>query len=389
MDRGKFSDGSPGRLVEVKTPLRDWAFIPDELPPKWCFDGRLWPLLADARELLGKLDGIGQTLPIPDLLVVPLQSREAISSSVMEGTYVTPQELLLYEMDPKVPQTPNDKRSEWREVFNYCQALREGCAALNTGPINGAVIRMLHSTLMSNTRAYDDRPGKFRNTQVQIGHSARFVPPPCHEVQPLMDNLSDYINNDFGDVPSLVKAFITHYQFECIHPFEDGNGRVGRVLLSLMIYKSFNHTHPWLYLSPYFEKYKDEYIDRLFRISTNDAWADWVEFCLYAVIAQCRDSIQRIKLFLKCRELYHAAVESPSARTHQIIEDLFCSPFVKVSDLARRLGVAYMTARSDVDRLVQAGILTDLEVDGPKVFGAGQVFQIAFRDDVWSIDLGD
>ena len=383
MDRDRFSKNSTGQIVRITLPIKDWAFIPNLLPAKWEFDVNLWPLLHEAGNRLSTLNGIGQTLPNPDLLLRPLQSREAITSSSMEGTYVTPEQLLLYEMDPREPKSADDKKADWLEVFNYNRALTAGCDVLEAGqPINNHMIRQIHAVLMRGVRGRSKSPGQFRDKQVQIGSNARFVHPTPTEIRHLMDNLSDNINSTDDPLDILVKSFVIHYQFETIHPFEDGNGRVGRALLSLMIYKWCHHSKPWLYLSPYFEKYKDEYTQNMFRVSTDGEWATWIEFCLRGVVAQANDSIQRCHLFNVCRERYHQLVKSPTPRTHAIIESLFSEPLVTIVSVARKHDVTYHTAQSDVEKLADAGIVSRVDEMRPKTYFAQQLMAIAYTSNV-------
>lgn len=211
-------------------------------------------------------------LPDPELLLRPLQSRESISSSSIEGTIVTPEQLLLFEIDPEEPTSSDEKRADWMEVFNYGRALWEGCEMITSRPFSHHVIRSMHSTLMYGVRGRNQSPGQYRDGQVQIGSNAKYVPPPPAEVEPLMDNLIEFMNRPDDGINPLVKAFIAHYQSKAIHPFFDGNGRLDRALLSMMIFKWQGHAHPWLYLSAFFEKYTDEYVQNMFRISTSGDW---------------------------------------------------------------------------------------------------------------------
>ncbi|MDA0832962.1 MAG: Fic family protein [Planctomycetota bacterium] len=389
MDQDRFRENATGNIVRTTTLLgEDWAFVPNFLPPTWEFKTDLWPLLHNAGNRLSTLNGIGQTLPEPELLLRPLQSREAITSSNMEGTYVTPEQLLIFEMDPREPKSADDKKSDWLEVFNYSRALASGFEAINSGmPIGGPMIRQIHSVLMRGVRGSGKSPGQFRQKQVQIGSNARFVPPPPSEVPHLMDNLTNYIETDDNAPDPLIKAFIAHYQFEAIHPFEDGNGRVGRVLLSLMIYKWSGHAKPWLYLSPYFELFKDEYTGYLFQVSTDGRWDQWIKLCLTGVAVQSDDSIRRCHMFNECRDKYHKKVGSPTARTHSIIEGLFCEPVVSITSIQRKYGVTYHTAKADLERIQEAGIITELANIRPRAFFARDLMAIAYTSDVNQIVL--
>jgi len=350
------------------------------MPPLWEFETDLWALLADAREALGTLNGIGQTLPDPELLLRPLQSRESISSSSIEGTYVTPEQLLLFEIDPTEPTSANDKRADWMEVFNYSRALRIGCEMISEQPISDHLIRGVHDCLMTGVRGRDKSPGQYRDGQVQIGSRARYVPPPPVEVPRLMGNLIDFMNTVDDGLDPLVKAFIAHYQFEAIHPFYDGNGRVGRALLSMMIYKWQRHKHPWLYLSPYFEKYRDEYVSSMFEISTSGKWATWIEFCLRGTVVQANDAIERCHRFQILREDFKSRVQPHSPRTHDLIDSLFREPYVTIPAVAKKLEISYHTAKKDIERLVEFKILRALPKSHPKAFVADEIMAIAYRE---------
>ena len=387
MDKSKFADKCPGELIEIDLPSvsgkskKDWAFLPNEMPSDWEFPEKLWPLLADAKEAAGTLNGIGQTLSEPDLLLSPLQRREALTSSIIEGTYVTPEQLLVYELDPHESTSHTEAMSEEREVFDYGRALSKGRELLVELPICIRVIKEIHEVLMAGAQGRFKSPGKFREVQVQIGSSGRFMPPPESEVKRLMNNLELYINSSDDRYDPLIKCYIVHYQFETIHPFGDGNGRVGRVLLALMIYKCLQHSMPWLYLSAYFEKYKDEYVQNLFNVSAKNDWDTWIEFCLRGTIEQAEDSVRRCHDYKNLKEEFHDRVNSPTTRTHLIIEGLFKSPVLTIPKLAEKFDITYHTARKDVERLVNDGILKELSSRRPKYFYSPEIIEIYFDSD--------
>jgi Fic family protein len=383
-----FTESAPGSLIRIDTPVRDWAFVPHELPPDWEFPSALWPYLADAREALGTLDGIGLILPDPNLLLRPLQSREAITSSSIEGTHVTPAQLLLYEIDPHEHPSSEDKEADWMEVSNYSQALRKGRELIDSSmPIGEELIKSVHEILMRGVRGRDKTPGQYRQKHVHVGTSLRFVPPPHKEVPRLMENLFGYTRFGRDSVHPIVKACIAHYQFEAIHPFLDGNGRIGRLLISLMLYKWLDHSQPWLYLSAYLERYRDEYIRNMFRVSTHGDWANWLEFCLRGVTVQARDAVKRCQLFRSLRKKFDSRVTKLTARTTQLIDWLFVDPVVTITAVSKKLQTSYNTARSDLDSLVSAGILTELEGAYPKAFWASEIVHIAYSQSVADIEV--
>jgi len=379
MDISKFKDQKTGRIVAISTPEKDFAFVPDPLPAKWDFETKLWPLLAEAKQCLGLLNGVATILPNPQLFLKPLQRIESLTSSRLEGTFATAQELMLFELNPKDSQSAHDPSNAWREVNNYNLALAQGFRELEKLPLCLRLVNDLHKTLLDDVRGSSKNPGQFRTHQVHIGSNRRYVPPPQSEMMNCLYALEEYLNGPDDTQDPLVRCFIAHYQIEAIHPFSDGNGRIGRVLLSLMIYKWCKLEMPWLYLSPFFERYKDEYIDNLFKVSAEGAWSNWIEFCLRGVIDQATKAARTCKKLQLIRLDMHARTESDcSARIHSIIEGLFDSPLVRVADLARKLNVRYQTAKADVSYLVKKGILSELDDMNVKTFYAPEIFTTAY-----------
>lgn len=283
-------------------------------------------------------------------------------------------------VEPRESQSDEDPANDWREVFNYRRALHAGVSSAL--PLSLRLIRDLHRELLTGVRGRDRSPGDFRRAQVYLGVSKRFIPPPPFRLTECLDAFEKYLHrNDTGFDP-LVDCFLVHYQFEAIHPFVDGNGRVGRLLLALMVQQRTGLTKPWLYMSAYFEHNREEYIDRLFNISARGDWSAWIEFCLHGAIAQTEDAIRRCDKLLRIKSDFVSRVEAAggSVRLHQIVELMFNSPFVRVGDLARSLNVTYPTAKADIDRLVQAGILRELATVTPKTYYAPEVFDIAYDD---------
>jgi Fic family protein len=319
-------------------------------------------------------------LPDPDLFLRPLQRREALRSSSLEGTFATPQELLLFELDQNRESEDPGVADAWREVFNYTRALRLEQDV--DQPIGLHLIRQLHEVLMSRVRGGAASPGAFRTTQVYVGADRRFVPPPPEHVQSCLDALQGYLASLDQTIDPLLRCYLVHYQFEAIHPFLDGNGRVGRLLLAVMTKRSCELSKSWLYMSAFFDRHKDEYIDRLFRISTHGDWDGWLEFCLIGTAEQAKDTISRCEalLLLQSKFMDRLQATKGNIRLRQIVERLFTSPIVRVVDVQKKLDVTYPTAKADIDRLVEAGILRDLETESVKTFYAPEVFAIAFGD---------
>jgi len=378
MDVSRFKPTAPGEIVQLQN--GEPAFVPHPLPPNWDFPIRLWPLLAEAKQQVGILEGLGRNLPSPALLLRPLEDREAIKSSRLEGTYASPRELLLFEMQPRQSKSENDPANDWREVFNYRRALHQGSTP--ELPLSLRLVRQLHATLLTGVRGREKSPGEFRRVQVAIGATHRFIPPPPERVMECLDPLEKYFHTQDKRFDTLVNAFLIHYQFETIHPFVDGNGRVGRLLLALMLRDCCGLSKAWLYLSDYFETHREEYMQRLFSVSAECAWEDWIEFCLLGTVWQTKDTIQRCERLLEIRERFMRKIGEVggSVRLNQIVESVFYSPFVRVADLPDQLGVTYPTAKADVDRLVQAGILKVVDGATPRTFYAPEVFDVAYEE---------
>jgi Fic family protein len=197
-----------------------------------------------------------------------------------------------------------------------------------------------------------------------------------------LDAMEKYFHDPSIRYDPLVDCFLIHYQFETIHPFIDGNGRVGRLLLAIMLQQRCGLSKPWLYMSEYYERFRDEYFQKLFEVSTDANWEAWLEFCLRGTVVQARDAVQRCERLLAVREQFmkRLADVGGSVRLNQIVEDIFHSPFVRVADLPKRLEVTYPTARADIDRLVQAGILQELPGVNPRTFYAPDVFKVAYEE---------
>lgn len=382
MDTRHFNQKMTGELVAIHLPgFRDkeTAFIPQPLDPNWEFPNSLWPLLVEAKQILGTLDGIGRTLPNPDLLLQPLQQREALRSSSLEGTFATPEELLLFQLEQRDSVSKSEQSSTWLEVANYRNALLAGFNYLNEYPISISLIRLLHNHLMEGVRGSNKNPGQFREGQVYIGVDKRFIPAPPMHLSSLLGELEKTLISPLPNVDPLIMSYLVHYQFEAIHPFTDGNGRVGRLLLALTTWKWNNLSMPWLYMSAFFEQHKSEYIDKMFNVSAKGDWESWLEFCLKGTIEQSNDSIRRCDELGRLRENMHARIKGISPRTHALIEGLFVQPVLTVPLVRDRFDITYPTAKSDINKLIKAGILKKTPQSSyPAVFIVPEIFTIAY-----------
>jgi Fic family protein len=384
VDRSKFIESAPGALVKVATPDPDWAFVPANIPRNWELPTHLYSKLISAREKLARLDGAGRFMPASSILLRPLQQREAITSSRLEGTFATAEELLAYGLEPKNPTSATDPTNAWREVFNYDEALQKGQQALEKLPLSNRVIKNLHSVLLSGVRGADRTPGQFRTKQVHIGSDRRFVPPPPEKIEDLMHDVEKYMNESENTLDPLIRSFLVHYQFETTHPFLDGNGRVGRLLLSLMVYKTCGLQQPWLYLSAYFARHKNEYIDALFNVSAQGNWAAWASVCLNATISESQDAIDRIDKLLTLKKTYEEKInktKGANIRLTQILASLFASPLVTIPSLQKQFNVTFPTAQADVDKLITMQILRkSSRPHRPQFYIASEIFSVAHME---------
>jgi Fic family protein len=355
------------------------AFVPNPLPPNLALDAAAINLLADAMHSVGELAGVGRQLPNPHLLIGPFLRREAITSSRIEGTYATAEELLLFEAEePKSPP-----KADVREVANYVRAMEYGLGRLDALPISSRYIRELHAILLEGVRGQDQRPGEFRQVQNCIGRrgdaieSARFVPPPVAELLPAIDALERYIAEG-NDLHTLVRVALAHYQFEAIHPFRDGNGRVGRLLVSLLFCERKLMAQPLLYVSAYLDKHSDEYKDRLLAVSQRGEWLAWVSFFVTAVRSQAVDAIARACRLLSLWQEWRDAMQSArqSALLPRLVDELTIPKAASLLDVTQR------AAQLNIEKLVTAGVL---KLAAPRlrnrVYVAPRIIEIVEMDD--------
>ncbi|MCC7346223.1 MAG: Fic family protein [Variibacter sp.] len=381
MKKEEFVNSPSGRLVA--TERKQWAFVPYDLPPANLDVRPLAQRLSVASRLLGELNGIGRTLPDPYLLIRPLQVREALTSSSMEGTYTTIDDLLLLEAGAGEQNRPADTR----EVFNYRRALSQAIESLERVPLSLRTLREAHKTLLTGVRRHrgaNVRAGEFKEHQNFIGayeiENARFIPPPRDEAMAALDKLEKYIQREDADeIPDLVDAALIHYQFEAIHPFADGNGRVGRMLITLHLYMKETIRQPLLYLSPVFESRKDEYIDRLYNVSRYGAWTEWIAFFLDVVADACKKAIATADALLALQKDYRSRLRRAgrSANLVEITDLLFRAQVVSIPMIAGHLQVQYRSAQLNVESLVGVGILEEIAgTSNPKYFIAREIRDI-------------
>lgn len=380
MDSKVFTPTMTGRLVKVTKgpPNVTVAFVPNPLPPDWAWPQELWTLLLEAKCALSSLDGTGKHLPNPEILLQPIQRREAQLSSKLEGTITDPPQQVLFDADPRYPTSANDPNNALREVFNYRRALRSRLDGTNNLPLSLRLIRELHKVLMDGVRGADQTPGEFRTIQNQIDLPARYVPPPPEYLNETLNALEGYMHSQDSFDP-LVRAFLAHYQFEAVHPFRDGNGRVGRLLLSFMIAEWCKLSSQWLYMSAFFEKRKTDYINLLLNVSTKGDWENWTRFCLEGVVIQSVDTEKRCEKLLALHGDFHGRLKTGSVRLSNLVDRLFKSPVIGVTQYSKEVKVTYPTARSDLRKLEQLGILENLKLD-PISYYCPSIYRITFED---------
>ena len=334
------------------------AFVPAPLPPKLEFTPRLIRVLSDADRLIGKLAGEGGRLPNPHVLMRPFVRREAVLSSKIEGTQATLGELLAAEAGIAVERSPEDLR----EVGNYVVALEHGIARLKELPLCVRIIRELHEKLMSGVRGHQAMPGKFRKIQNWIGRpgstlaTASFIPPPSSEVEPCLAEWEKFLHE--SDLPPLITIALAHYQFEAIHPFLDGNGRVGRLLITLFLIERQILPTPLLYLSAFFEAARRDYYDGLRGVSERGEWNEWLEYFLQGVARMSEDALSRASRINKKLADWQRKVAGDSSNTpSRVVELLAANPFITVKGAAKKLGIAFTTAQRAIERLERAEIV--------------------------------
>jgi Fic family protein len=361
----EFADDAPGQLV--KSPDGYWTFEPTPLPPKpeaLGLDLRLACQLSESDQALGGLAEVGRMLPNPHLLIRPFVRREAVLSSRIEGTITRLDQLFLFEAEPEHVSHPSDVA----EVANYVHALEYGLELLKQNtPLCLRSIRQVHAKLLEGVRGGEKRPGEFRQCGVMIGRhgqakdKARFVPPRHTALQPLLRDFEQFLNTP-GDLPVVVQLALAHYQFETIHPFMDGNGRIGRLLITLMLCERRVLPQPLLYLSAFFEQHDQEYKDRMLEVSRRGAWKEWIVFFARGVTEQARDAVRRTNQLLDLGKHYQARVAevARSAAALRLLDQLFASPFITVSGAAVALDLTYQAAQYNVNKLIEAGILREM-----------------------------
>ena len=376
MRMSEFSDSPSGH--QVPTIEGQLAFVPAPLAREMKIGNSLIRRLDDASRAVATLAGVGETVPNPHLLISPFIRREAVLSSRIEGTQASLSDLFLYEALGHRRAT-----GDVTEVSNYVHALERGLELLRTLPISFRLINEMHKVLLTRVRGEQARPGELRSQQVWIGspgtpiEEARFIPPPAELIRDLLADWEQFVNDNL-EMPPLIQCALMHYQFEAIHPYLDGNGRIGRLLIVLFLCAKGLLPTPLLYLSAYFERDRDRYYDQLLNVSATGAWEAWLDYFLTGVAEQAHDALLRIRgvrqLLDRSRRLLQERRESGNAL--RLLDELFARAYMTAPMAASLLNVTSAGARQILVRLAAAGVIEEIEGTWPKLYLARELFEV-------------
>jgi len=352
-----------GRFVQQSAGYR--AFIPAPLPPDppVVFDPGLLHLLSQADQTLGRLDGVAELLPNPDLFVAMYVRREAVLSSQIEGTQSTLEDVLAFELDPEGKGHPHDVE----EVVSYVAAMNHGLERLADLPLSLRLIREIHGVLLQYGRGAERHPGEFRTSQNWIGagnvplNRATFVPPPVMEMHAALDNFEKFLHAE-EDLPDLVRCALAHAQFETIHPFLDGNGRMGRLLITFLLVNRCVLRQPLLYLSHYLKRHRTEYYDRLMAVRTSGDWEGWIGFFLRGVRETAEEAIITARAIIGLREHHRKVLQALGLGDNgqRLVDLILERPLLSVGVAQKGLGISYNTARKLLGELEEVGLLREI-----------------------------
>ncbi len=349
----------------IRQPTGYQAFIPAPLPPSppLTFDEPLGAALSQADQAIGRLDGVTSTLPDPDLFVAMYVRQEAVLSSQIEGTQSSLDDVLRFELDPAGSEFPVDVI----EVVNYVRAMNHGLERIETLPLSLRLIQEIHGVLLEDVRGADRQPGEFRSSQNWIGagivplERATFIPPPAHAMWQALDNLERFFHQDHG-LPVLVHAGLAHAQFETIHPFLDGNGRVGRLLITFLLCHRGVLQRPVLYLSTFLKRHRSEYYDRLMAIRNQGDWEGWLRFFLHGIAETAEQATETARAILRLRDQHLTLLQDLGLGRNgfRLLDLLFGLPVVNARWVERELEVTYATANNLLARFAEAGLVDEI-----------------------------
>ncbi len=348
-----------GRVIRALSGY--WAFVPAPLPPKLSYDDELVLVLSQADAALNELSELGRHLPNPHLLIGPYIRREAVLSSRIEGTTATLRDLLL---DEATDGAGTEVSADVGEVRNYVRAMEYGVTRLKELPLSLRFVRELHERLMRGVRGDRATPGEFRRSQNWIGiqgstlATATYVPPPPEEMMACLDAWERFLHVR-DQLPHLIQCALIHEQFEAIHPFLDGNGRVGRLLISLFLVERLRLSQPLLYLSAYIDAHRGEYYARLQAVRADGDWIGWLHFFLAGVLETAQQGVRQAGELTAIRERFRKRLHD-KPRALALLEALFANPYLSVARAARLLKVSLPTARQAVRVLHESGMLEEV-----------------------------
>lgn len=382
MDREAFKNSPSGKIINTQSGYT--AFIPNPLPPKLSYDDSLVQLLSEANRNIGNLNGIGTQLPNPALLIIPYVRKEAVLSSRIEGTQTSLSELFYFEAAHKAEQKKEAGRTDVLEVLNYVKAIDYGIKRLESLPISLRLIQEMHGILMKAVRGQHLTPGEFRRSQNWIGpagcmlNDATFVPPPVEEMKEALSSLEKFIHNR-NAVDGLIQCALIHYQFEAIHPFLDGNGRIGRLLTILFLCERQYLRYPLLYLSAYFERHRSQYYEKLLAVSQKGDWHGWIKFFLKAIADESWDAIENSRAVLNLLDDYRRKVEQkrPSLYVFKMLDLISRNPYISIPRAAEALKTSFHTAKAAIGKLESMKILTETtDKERGKIYCADELLKI-------------
>lgn len=363
MDPEVFAD-SPGTIE--RNAAGEPFFVPADIPRKLSYPSEVVNQLSKAKWELGRLSSFSESIPNPHLLIRPLVVREAVLSSRIEGTIASVSDAFREEASGHEEREGGDVK----EVVNYVRALEHGRAQLDKAPLTLELIKEMHGLLLKEVRGEDKDPGEFRDGPVWLGprrglprEDARFVPPEPGFVAGRIADIESFLQDPPDDMPVIVRIALLHYQFEATHPFRDGNGRIGRLLITLRLIEAGLLPEPLMYLSEYFNRTRDTYYDRLQGVDRHGEYTAWLSYFLDGVIEQAQSAVDRCRELVDLRDAYRDRLFDMGATKPAIrlVDRLFANPFISIPQAADHLDVTYPTAQKAVEEyLVEADILEEI-----------------------------
>lgn len=380
MDGDRFRDSEFGKATREPGNKHGFTYyLPKPIPRDLEMSAKVILALSEADASLGNLQGLGALITDPSLLIGPYLRREALASSRIEGTQASLSEVFQSEIDA---YAQND---DTLEVTRYLQATKQAYELAKDLPLTQRLILQVHRTLMQGVRGEEKMPGEFRRSPVWVGHAgatpetASFVPPLPQHLADLLSDWEQFVNADGNKMPALLQAALMHYQFETIHPFLDGNGRIGRLLINLVLMQRGRMPYPLLYLSNYFESHRDEYYDRLQSVRERAEINEWLLFFLKAVKAQAQDAIERARRLVEIREQYQALAMQERSSLPRLVDIIVNNPFVTTKHVGEALELSNQGAKKLIKNAEARGWLTSLGTHGQggrELWVASEVFSI-------------